>query len=55
MNKLKPLKIETSMLFDSAFAKNAFLSCFLFFLLNIDLYLLFPAVVAQILLLLQNL
>ena len=36
------------MLFNLDFANNTFLSCFLFFVLIVDLYFLIPAVIIQI-------
>ena len=44
----KSLEIKTSMLFNFAFAKNTYLSCFFFFFLIIDLYFLITAVTANI-------
>ena len=45
---MKALEIKTSMLFNLDFANNTILSCFLFFFLIIDLYLLIPAGIALI-------
>ena len=45
---IKALEIKNSMLFSLDFAKKTILSCFLFFFLIIDLYLLIPAVIAHI-------
>ena len=44
---IKVLEITTSMVFNLIFANNAILSCFFFFFLIIDLYLLIPAAIAQ--------
>ena len=45
---IKALEIETSILFTLAFANNTILSFLSFFFLVIDLYVLIPAVFAQI-------
>ena len=45
---IKALEIKTSMLFNLAFAINTILSCFVFFFLIIDFYLLIAAAVAEI-------
>ena len=44
----KSLEIKASMLFNLAFAKNTYLSCFFFFFLIIDLYFLITVVMAKI-------
>ena len=44
---IKVLKTKTSTLFDLLFANNTILSCFFFFFLIIDLYLLIPAAIGQ--------
>ena len=46
---IKNLEILTSILFNLDFANNTILSCFIFFLLIIDLYFLIAVVIAQIL------
>ena len=40
--------IKTSMVFNLVFASNTILSCFFFFFLIIDLYILTPAVITEI-------
>ena len=45
---IKFLEIKTSMLFNFGFANNIVLSCFFFVFLISDLYILIPAVIAQI-------
>ena len=45
---IKDLEIKTSIRFNLEFANKTILSCFFFFFLIIDLYLLIPAVIAQI-------
>ena len=45
---IEDLEIDTSMLFNLDFARNAVFSCFFFFFLTIDLCLLIPAVITQI-------
>ena len=48
MESIKTLEIKTCLLFKLVFAKNTILCCFFFFFLVIDLYVLIPAVFAQI-------
>ena len=45
---IKALEIKIFMLFELVFANNTTLSCFFFFFLIIDLWILIPAVIAQI-------
>ena len=47
-NNRLALKIKASILFNLDFAKNSILLCFFFFFLITDLYLLIPAVIAQV-------
>ena len=45
---IKALEIKTSVPFNLDFGNNTILLCFVFFFLIIDLYILIPAVIAQI-------
>ena len=45
---IKVLEIETSIVFNLAFANKTVLLCFFFFFLIIDLYFLIPTVIPQI-------
>ena len=45
---IEALEIKTSMLFNLVLPSNTILSCFLFFFVIIDLYLILPAVIAQV-------
>ena len=52
---IRDLEINTSFQFDLDFANNTILPCFFFFFLIIDSYFLIPAIIAQILILFENL
>ena len=45
---IKALQIKTSMLFSLDFGSNTILSCYVFFFLIIELYILIPAASAEI-------
>ena len=45
---MKFVEIKTSMLYNLVISNHAILSCFLFFFLIVGLYVLIPAVIAQI-------
>ena len=45
---IEALEIKTSMLFNLVLPSNTILSCFLFFFVIIDLYLILPAVIALV-------
>ena len=47
MSQLRFYKTKTSVVFNLVFANNTILSCFFFFFLMIELYILISAVIAQ--------